>query len=141
MSLRHIHHHSWFPFVLIGLSFTLILVVIFFVVPRGNVSVFFPQNEEVNQEALSEDYELSSKQILTTLFAALDGEDEEAKIQTIDQSTNSLLALLVPSKHKDLHLEIVLSLNLLRQGSLGEETLYEEGLRRLQALVDQYSWL
>jgi len=112
--------HSWFPFILVALSVTLLLVIVVWVQPSSSgivIQVQDPVTEEEYQEAL-----------LSILQNYSDG-GGSAKIY------EELIDMKVPASYKDLHLELVIAFGFLKSGDI------PEGEARLDLLRETYDWL
>lgn len=136
MSLTH--PRTWFPLVLATLSIALL------------VFVMFNFNDEATQDPVeqvpavsSEEYQENAGALIENFFEDLNGLETDADRLVLIQATeDGLLQLIVPADHREIHLEMVIALNLMTQGyAQADEIRLAEGQRRLQALYDQYSWL
>ena len=137
----HPHHHrSAFPLIVVGLTLVLLL---------GLALLFGPTVRDQSrgllrpsQASMSQNYERNAGQIMTRLTERLDiAQDPTARYDVLATATSDLLTLVVPASYQSTHLELILSLDLLRQGTLGDEAKTTEGERRLEALRSQYPWL
>ena len=57
------------------------------------------------------------------------------------KTKNDLLGLRVPTKYKDLHLDLILGLSFLEQGIAGDEQKLKEGEDKLNKIINDYPWL
>ncbi len=132
------HVHTWFPLILFGLSLALLLLVWI---------VFAPQVQEQrvieNPEVTVEDYQNQARVITRDFFDQYNQTtDQPEQENLVTSARNDLLALLVPGTHRDVHLELVVSLNLIEQGlAQADAAQVTEGERRLEAVITQYGWL
>ena len=137
----HEHHHrSAFPLIIVGLTLALLLVLALLFGPavRDQSRGLLRPSQAVSAEM----YERDVAQIMVRLQERTEMvEDDEAHYDILSSATSELLALTVPASYQSVHLELVASLDLLRQGVFGEETKVEEGARRLEALYQTYPWL
>ncbi len=137
----HEHHHkSAFPLLVVGLTLALLLVLALLFGPavRDQSRGLLRPSPSVSAQA----YERDVAQIMARLKERSEMvEDDEAHYDILSSATSDLLALKVPASYQPVHLELVVSLDLLRQGVFGEEAKVEEGVRRLEALRQTYSWL
>ncbi len=141
MSFHTIHHRSWFPFVLVGLTLSLLFLVAWVYRQSSSPSAYV---DEPSVPAVTEDeYQTAVKNVMAGFLTKLDGSTDDTSRLTVVQSTmDNVLALLVPGPRKDLHLELVMSLGLMRRGLSDEDpTAYAEGRRRLESVLVQYPWL
>ncbi len=135
------HPRTWFPLILFGLTLMLGLLVVFSIFPK----LFTEQTNTVEIETPvdAEEYENQVHDIVMSFSELLKETDTDAeKIKLAQAAQNDLLALLVPAKYKDLHLELVVSMNLIAQGyQLEDESRVAEGERRLEAMIEKFKWL
>ena len=68
------------------------------------------------------------------------GTDLERLLVT-EKAIDALLALRVPADEKDFHLDLVVSLNLIRNGLRGEEGSLAQGQARFERLLATTPWL
>jgi hypothetical protein len=135
-----IHHRTWFPFVLAGLTLSLVLLVVY-AYGTKEPSRIAPSEEAVSAPTDAE-YQAALASVMSGFLVRLDAaEGDAARLSLVEDAQSKVLALIVPGDRRELHLEIAISLNLLRTGLGGDATAYVEGRRRLQAVIDQYSWL
>lgn len=134
-----IHHRSWFPFVLVGLTVSLVLLV-----ALAYVNKQAPKQQSAQADVVTEnEYQVAAAAVTRGFFARFDSvANDEERLELVESAQSELLELLVPSAEKDLHLELVMSLNLLKKGlSDDDDAAQLEGRRRLEAVFEQYSWL
>lgn len=137
-SMFHEHHHrSAFPLLVVGLTLALLL---------GLALLFGPQVREQRlhpvTSATTANYEQQAGKIIARLEERLVvAQEADARYEVLSSATSELLTLVVPEGSQSVHLELISSLDLLRQGSLGDEAKTGEGTRRLEALQSQYTWL
>lgn len=136
---KHLHHQTWFPFVLIGLSLTLVLFIVWSFLARQN-----------NPAA---DYEsgpaVTAEQYQREVFVVFDGFWDKYRNQADDASClafvsgveQKMLALKVPAESRSVHFELVSSLELLRQGLVGDSEKLESGIARLEKAYRDNPWL
>src|SRR3989338_1434314 len=113
------HHRSAFPLIVVGLTLALLLGLAFLFGP-----VVREQSRGVrsSQGTSSQTYERNAGSILARMTERLNvAEDASARFDVLSTATSELLALVVPSSYQSIHLELITSLDLLRQGTLGDE--------------------
>lgn len=136
----HEHHHrSSFPLLIVGLTLALLLFL---------ALLFGPTVRDQSRgllrpsASIAQTYERAVGDAMIRLDERLElSADAEARYDVLSAATSELLALTVPASHQSVHLELVVSLDLLRQGALGDAAKVAEGERRLAALRDVYLWL
>lgn len=117
------HHRSWFPFILVGLSLLLLLVLVVGLQPSEEKIVFVSETSLVPISEI--DYESDVIAILEQLQ-----ESEDSEIVR-----DLLLLQRVPSQYKEIHFELILVMGLYRSGEVvTAET-------RMNELKIQYAWL
>lgn len=57
------------------------------------------------------------------------------------EAKNSALELLVPAEAKGFHLDLVIALNYMEKGFAGDQANLDEGIKRMQVLIDENPWL
>jgi len=131
----HEHHHrSFFPVVLVGLTLVLVFVVLFATGPFTNLS----RRGEIDVPT-SERYEAQVQRILFAFDERFNMADAtESRVFVAVQATDELLALVVPADLRDLHLELIITLNRLRQDlEAGNAAAVDASVRRLEELHAQ----
>lgn len=116
--MSHVEHRTWFPFILVGLTFALLLAVGAWVQHEGG-------EVEVSLEAPSDPEYMAE---LTTVLTTYDTDDD------VQAAYDELLDMRVPAGYKELHLELVIAFGKLLGGD-------EEGASRLETVRSMYSWL
>ncbi len=115
--------HSWFPFILAGLTVSLFLAVVAWVGPQGaSVTV----DEETGEVVTNEDYQT---ELTTELEAYTEGAQAAGAVY------DDLIDMTVPAGYKDLHLDLVIAFGFLKAGDA------VEGGARLDVLRQEYPWL
>ena len=140
-----IHHRSWFPFVVVGLSLTLALVVLWGFVTRStapDASGSPSAGAEAVKPVNDDEYRAQAAVIISGLVPVLARAEAGEQLAQIDLAMSGMLALIVPAERREMHQELVFSLNKMRLGlANSDDTLYAEGRARFDELLDQYSWL
>lgn len=133
------HVRTWFPLILFTLSLALLLLVWMVFVPRIQQELPSAQVSGVT----SEDYQNQTRVVVRDFFDAYnETADVNEQESLVSSARNDLLSLLVPGTHKDVHLELVVSLNLIEQGLTNDDAAQvTEGERRLEAVIMQHGWL
>lgn len=130
------HPRTLFPLILAMLSIALLVFVMFTLQDE-------PAEEFTAPAITVEEYQENAGALIENFFKDLEalGTDIDC-LQLVQETEDKLLELVVPADHREVHLEMVIALNLITQGyTQADETRLAEGQRRLQALYDQYSWL
>ncbi len=126
--------HVMFPLVLVLLTFVLAIAIGLFVMPR-------PASAPTPHAAVTEaGYREEARAALAPALAARDASGMPAA-DAVSEAYESLLALSVPSSYKDVHMGLVTSLYLLRDGAAGNEEARATGLARFSALLLDNPWL
>lgn len=123
--MQKTHHRTWPPFILIGLSF--LIIVIFVVIGRPT-----EVKEDVDAVAVEtvtvptiEEYRVEIRRLF----------DEYAVTQDDQRMYDQLLAAVVPPESRESHLQLVIAFQELRDG---QEV---EGEARLALFEAQNNWL
>lgn len=118
-------HRSWFPFILVGLSAALLAVILV---------AYRPNDARVDNDTLvvvaptSAEYEAAVQTIVSN-YLTLSSSDAD-KV-----AYDALLALRVPAKYKDVHVQLVLAFG---QMVAGEDV---AGKARLDDVMQVYLWV
>lgn len=133
------HVHTWFPLVLFGISLALLLLVWVVFAPQ----IENQQNVTTEPTVSVEDYQNQARIASRDFFNAYNNSTDQAEqIELVENARNDLLSLIVPGTHRDVHLELVVSLNLIEQGLKNDDqSKVTEGERRLEAVITQHGWL
>ena len=133
------HPRTWFPLIVISLSLVLLITVLFLFKP-GEVQVV---QETTQVSVTAADYQKSVAGVLGHLSENLDkAEDDLVRINLVQSLQNDLLNILVPADYRQVHLEMVIALNLINQGYLsGDHDQVAQGQTKLDLLVSQYDFL
>lgn len=123
--MHHTEHKTWFPFILIGLTLALLLVIAVFRAPSE-------VQEVSDSESAVEIIEVSEDEYKASVVSILNNQ-----VQSKDYSNayEALLNVLVPVTYKDLHLELTIAIAQLRDGNI------DEGQARLDLVQAQTDWL
>ena len=118
------YHRTWFPYILIGLTVVLVLVVISFFRSQPEEDVILVSEDAVIAIA-DIDYESDVSKILLDFY-----QDEN-----IEKTRNQLLAQRVPSEFLDLHFALILAIDAYQRGETADADARMDEQRAL------YSWL
>ncbi|MEK7452533.1 MAG: hypothetical protein AAB664_04285 [Patescibacteria group bacterium] len=133
------HKRSWFPFVVVFL--TIVLFGFFYVSYRSkSLSI---KNAPATVSSISD--ELYKKNISIYIKSFFDkypsAKDDAERTMLVQELFNQLLHMRVPMQEKDLHLELALSLQQMKDGLANHSQDLPEGFARLKDAVTQTSWL
>jgi hypothetical protein len=117
-------HRTWFPFIVVGLTFALMAVVLVYV--EGRATLPNPNVPEGYVLSIEEvDYPGDVSYIWGNYYLT----------QDVDVTRDRLLAQRVPADFRDLHFELILIIDVYQRG----ENLEAES--RMDILQSEYSWL
>ena len=146
----------------------ILFVVIFFVVGYIEESKIAQLNEKTkslkapiaeeerkNDEELTKKYQIEAANVLSNYYnqkqlliptgakiSQITQENQNSWLSLAQETKGSFLELIVPAIHKNVHLNLILSFNLIEQGIIsGDETKIDAGEMSLEALADNYPWL
>ncbi len=125
--------HVLFPLILVLLTVLLAVAIGLFVSPRA-VSAPIEEGTPVSEAGYREDV----RDVLRPLFATPEALTETARVSA---AYDALLLLSVPSDYRDVHIGLVTSLFLLRDGLAGDEAARLAGLERFSGLIEDNEWL
>ena len=135
----HLHHKTWFPLVVIGLSLALILFVAWAYLSRPTSSDFI--STEIPTVSVNQ-YKAESRKIMTDFWSQYRNQaDDASALSFVSETEQKLLALKVPSENRSVHFELVSSLELMWQGIVGDLEKMSEGLARLEKTFSDNPWL
>lgn len=132
-------HVPFFPLLVFALTLILVTVFVFSVSPKYGeqkpaVSETVPVSEEQYQAALT----AVLKKFITSYDAA---SDDSVRAHLVDQTLATLLSMRVPAAFKDLHLELAISLQKMKQGFVSNPQDVTDGYTQIKTSVSQTSWL
>jgi len=135
---KHIHHRTWFPAVVVGLSLFLLLFIAW---AYNNHRLAI--NESVEVPAITfEQYQNKTSDIFKDFWNQYRGQsDSAAAAKFITDIEQQMLALRVPAEGQPVHLELVSGLELMRQGLVGDEEKKQVGLERLENVLNENPWI
>jgi hypothetical protein len=137
-----IHHRTWFPFLLVGLTFSLLLLVVFVYGQKQNTASSREDIAEASVKITDEAYVAAASRVMSGFVARFDAaENDAARLALAEQTQGEWLALKVPGARRATHLNTALSLHLLRQGAQGDAVALVEGRQRLETVLEQEPWL
>ncbi len=117
-------HRTWFPFILVGLSFALLAIVVVYVEGRESfVPELVPEGYVLSIEEV--DYPSDVSYIFGNYYLT----------QDIDVARDRLLAQRVPADFRDLHFELILIVDAYQRGEGFDAEKSMDNLR------SEYSWL
>lgn len=140
----HAHRHSFFPLVVVLLSLCLLLLVWFMYAQQWGTLGRSSSVRETQTSVTDAEYQAVAAFVLSGLLADVDATPNVAvRLDMIETAQAHMLDLHVPAERRDVHLEAVLALNLMRSGLRSPENVasFTEGRRRLEVLFVQYPWL
>ncbi|MDP2631855.1 MAG: hypothetical protein Q8P30_03770 [Candidatus Uhrbacteria bacterium] len=123
--MLHPHpHRTWFPFILVGLTVALLLFVVIWVNEKSE-DTYTDDQPEVVEVISAEEYQQEMNSVFTEFLSS----------KNVNLAYDQLLDIRVPSRYKDVHLELVIILAKYRAGDV------EEAIGRYDALKAQINWL
>lgn len=145
MNLRHFHRHTAFPFVVAGLTLTLLVFVAFIVRPRPvlpNASVVSP-SEETSVPAMTDaEYEQAASGVMERFDAAYAAAaNDVVRLYAVEDAIDGLLALRVTAARRDAHFELVSALYALRDALSAGESATTVAAADLDAVRAGQAWL
>ncbi len=128
-----LHHRSWFPFILIGLSLALGVIIAAVYAPLAPINGgTIGENETPSIDGggtgvvTAEEYEAGVRAVLSTYAAGADA----------GAAYDALVAMRVPTvEYQAAHLELVIAFAQLKSGNT------DEGQARLDLAMTAYPWL
>jgi hypothetical protein len=134
----HEHHHrSIFPLVVVALTLGLLLVL---------VLIFWPIYNNANDLRPETDASLYQNNVVRVLTKyeerSLISESYEARYDVTSSAMSEMLGLVVPKEYQNLHLNLVISLDTVRQGCRqSDDEKIKDGENKLSELKSNYQWL
>ncbi|HBR80697.1 MAG: hypothetical protein UX09_C0046G0017 [Candidatus Uhrbacteria bacterium GW2011_GWE2_45_35] len=136
---KHLHHRTWFPAVVVGLSLFLVIFIVWAYLAKQNLSDLEATN---GPTITSEQYQNELLVLVGDFWIQYQGQvDDAARLLFVSDLEQNLLALKVPSENRSVHFELVSSLELLRQGLVGNSEKMASGLVRLEKTFNDNPWL
>lgn len=131
--------HIMFPLVLVLVTVLLAIAIGLFVSPRA---VSAPLEERsVTAPVTEAGYREAAKTALAPVLTSLDASGVPTDAAAVSQAYETLLALSVPTSYKDVHMALVTSLYLLRDGLAGDAAAQTNGAARFSATLQANAWL
>ncbi|MFA5076254.1 MAG: hypothetical protein WC480_02435 [Patescibacteria group bacterium] len=102
--------------------------------------------KEVATQDLAANYQAKSTEIISSYLqqrsAILANDQDESKwLALATQTKNQLLDLKLPAKYQGLHLDLVITFNILEQGLQGDSDRVDEANARLDQILTDNPWL
>ncbi len=119
-------HRTWFPFILTGLTLSLLLFMYLEVYKKSTPE---PATITVVESGLITVTVDGYKESVSTILAGF------ASGESADSAYNRLIDVRTPAEFKSLHLELVIAFSELKEGK------QESANARLQTIRRQYPWL
>lgn len=121
---------NWFPVIVAGL--TIVLAIAFYAKFRpGDFAAFLERGSDDQPSAVSVVTEDGYKAAVTSIFATYDTN------QNPTEAYNALIALHVPASMQQFHIDCIIALGKLVEGSSAST---DDAMARFTALHAQYSW-
>lgn len=116
--MRFYHRRSVFPFIIVGL--TIGLIVLMYYAFTGQMTRRVPVVSEPSPISVSE-YTTKLKQLSETFIKNYSEQsDDSARLLLVEQTLQTVLDMRVPAEYKDLHLSFVIKLHSLQQALKGQ---------------------
>lgn len=133
------HHHARFGF----------LVAVFLLsLGLGSFIYFTAHSDPTPSSAVSlrpptaDEYRASVRPVVDEMQRAYGAsKDLRSRQHAVETALEQLLDIRVPAEEKDVHLELALSLQMVRVGLVGDQRQATEGWERFLALVQSTPWL
>jgi hypothetical protein len=126
----YIKHRTWFPFLFVGLTLALVLIIAVLFQPEESTEVvfgtLFSGEGAVEVSVVSE---VEYQEMILGFFSDLDGGSDSVELY------ENLVDMTVPYDYKEVHLELVIYFGSVRDGRLAEA-----GARR-DLLFATHAWL
>lgn len=131
--------YSFFPFILLALTLVLVTTFVFLASPKQNNQKTIRSEESVVSE---ERYQQALKAVLKKFVSVYDAATSDAdRSQIVESTLNALLSMRVPANEKDLHLELAITLQKMKQGFGTNPQAVLDGYAQIKELFSQTSWL
>lgn len=132
-------HTSFFPFIVLALTLILVSGFVFLSSPKHA-----QQNSASSQVSLVSDaeYQQALTTVLKRFFSVYDSAtSDSARAESVQGTLNSVLSMRVPASFKDLHLELAIALQKMKQGFSSNPQDVTDGYKQIKTLILQTSWL
>ena len=133
-----IHKHNWFPGITLLLSLVLVGLIIFSMMTKApSVQKSTQTGPTVSESAYQTDMQKTVQTFLTSFSGATSDTERTAAVQS---ALDALLRMRVPADDKDLHLELAISLqNMKERLAAGKDA--SDGLAQFKTAAASSSWL
>ncbi len=130
---------SFFPLLVLALTLTLVTMFIFVVSPTSIVQKkIVTQDRTITDTRYQTALAIVLKKFLTSYAAA---PDDATRSGIAEETLNTLLSMRVPAGEKDLHLELAISLQKIKQGLSANPQDAADGFVEMQTIISQTTWL
>jgi hypothetical protein len=130
---------SFFPYILLALTLVLVTCFVFLTPPKQTENTNTLPKVVVVSEG---QYQDALEAVLKKFFSVYDSAaSDTARIEIVQNTLNSLLSMRVPVSFKDMHLELAIALQKMKQGFISNPQDVTDGYARLKELISQSSWL
>jgi len=134
---RNIHRHpTFFPIILLFLTGGLVYFMFFSFTSKP--ITLSPGMTVVDENA----YRQSVKDIIISLFKSFgSAAGDMARLVLVENAANALLGVTVPASYKEMHFDLIVSLNQMREGLRGSKGQMEKGNAELARILSENPWL
>jgi len=135
------HKTSAFPFIVIGLTILLALLIIY-TVSGNRQSETTLGAEQTEPTVTNEEYQTSVREVTRIFEENFDAADTDiARLVAVETALADLLSLRVTADYKELHLDLATALSQMQQGLRGEAGALEKGRARYEQALATNPWL
>lgn len=128
---------SFFPLILLALTLILVYLFVFFSAPKQ------VKTTQTQVSAVSEGhYQEALASVLKKFFSVYDSATSDTvRAESVQTALNALLNMRVPASDKELHLELAIILQKMKQGITANPQDVSDGYSEIKDLISQTSWL
>lgn len=132
-------HLSFFPFIILALTLILVSGFVFLSSPKNALQKNASSQVSLVSDAQYQDALTSVLKKFVNLYDSATSDTVRAEI--VQNTLNALLSMRVPAAFKDLHLELAIALQKMKQGFASNPQDISDGYIQVKALISQTSWL
>lgn len=130
---------SFFPLIVLALTLILVSSFVFLSSPKQTEQKRVSLQTSVITET---QYQEALSAVLKKFFTVYDSATTDVvRAETVQNTLNALLSMRVPAGFKDLHLELAIAFQKMKQGFVSNPQDVTEGYEQVKTLSSQTSWL
>ncbi len=133
---------SYFPMVILFLSLGLVLFMVYSLTYTNTNSKKIKESLEVAEAININEYRVEMQNIIASYESEYQNTDDDlSKLIVVEKIIGKLLAIRVPDGYKEMHLELVVNLNTIKQALRSTKRDITIGQEKLSRTLARFPWL